>query len=66
LEVRDKALSESDLRVFASKAARFGVARAGVLAVAPTQGHLDVTAAQAEAAAEGVNLGVLTPRSMTG
>ena len=56
LEVRDKALSESDLRVFASKASQFGVARAGILAVAPTQQQLDLAEAQAEAAAEGVNL----------
>ena len=56
LEVRDKVLSESDLRVFASKASRFGVARAGILAVAPTQEPLDLAGAQAEAAAEGVNL----------
>ena len=56
LEVRDKALSESDLVVFASKAAKFGVARAGILAVAPNQRPLDIVAAQEEAAAEGVNL----------
>ena len=56
LEVRDKVLSESDLRVFASKASRFGVARAGILAVAPTQEPLDLAGAQAEATAEGVNL----------
>ena len=56
LEVRDKAISESDLFVFASKAAGFAVARAGILAVAPNQQPLNITEAQAEAAAEGVNL----------
>lgn len=56
LEVRDKPISESDLVVFASKAARFGVARAGILAVAANQQPLDIGEAQAEAAAEGVNL----------
>jgi SacI restriction endonuclease len=56
LEVRDKAISESDLLVFASKAAGFAVARAGILAVAPNQRPLSIVGAQAEAAAEGVNL----------
>jgi hypothetical protein len=56
LEVRDKPISESDLLVFASKVAGFGVARAGILAVASNQQPLDIAEAQAEAAAEGVNL----------
>jgi hypothetical protein len=56
LEVRDKAISQSDLHVFASKAAGFAVARAGILVVAPNQQPLNIAEAQAEAAAEGVNL----------
>jgi hypothetical protein len=54
--VRDKPISESDLFVFASKAAEFAVARAGILAVAANQQPLNIAEAQAEAAAEGVNL----------
>jgi hypothetical protein len=56
LEVRDKELSDSDLRDFGCKAARFGVGRAGILAVAPNQAPLEFTGAQAEAAAKGVHL----------
>jgi hypothetical protein len=42
--------------VFASKVAKFGIARAGVLAVAQNQPELTINDTQAEAAAEGVNL----------
>ncbi len=56
LEVRDKALSPNDLVAFANKAAEFGVARAGVLAVAPNQQPLDADTARAEAAGKGLNL----------
>jgi hypothetical protein len=56
LEVRDKPVSQSDVRVFVKKAAEAGIARAGVLAVSPAKQTLDLTTAEAEAAAIGVDL----------
>lgn len=56
IEVRDKPVPDADLLSFATKAARFSVARAAVLAVSPQQPQFDATAAQREARAEGVTL----------
>jgi hypothetical protein len=58
LEVRDKVVAASDLQAFALKAARFKVARAGVLAVAPSQVPLDLAQAQQAASELGVTLEV--------
>lgn len=56
LEVRDKPITDSDLRDFASKALRAGVARAGILVVAAAQPVLPLADAQEEATLSGVNL----------
>lgn len=58
LEVRDKAVALADLSAFIAKAAPAGVARAGVLAVAPDQEPLDVGPVQRAAGEHGLALEV--------
>lgn len=57
-EVRDKAVTTSDLRIFAQKAATAGVRRAAVLAVDASQRPLDVSATVAWADQQGVSFSV--------
>jgi hypothetical protein len=57
VEVRDKPITASDVRVFVGKAAAFSVARAVVLAVAPQQ-PIDLTDALEDAEAAGIILRV--------
>jgi SacI restriction endonuclease len=58
LEVRDKSVGLADLGAFVAKATSAGVARAGVLAVAPHQEPLDVGVVQRAAAEHGLALEV--------